>query len=111
MRDAEVAGPGRVHIGGRMFAVTRMAPIAAGEQVTLSVRPEHVRLLPGGNGDGSLEGTVAFVRDLSTNVEVSLDCDVQRVIGSVMPAEWRPLPGDGRVRVGLAADGCRVLRD
>ena len=108
--DAEIADPGSVRVGTSVFAVTRMPPVTPGEKVTLSVRPEHIRLMPGGNSSGGLDGTVTFVRDLGTNVEVHVDCDGQRVIGSVMPTEWRPLPGDGRVRVGLAPDGCSVLR-
>ena len=107
--DAEVLDRGMVRVGGQAFAVTRMPGGASpGERVTLSVRPEHVRLMPGSQ-DGALDGRVTFVRDLGTNVEVHLDCDGHTVIGSLPPSDWRPLPDDGRVRVGLAADGCTVL--
>ena len=106
--DAEVMGAGMVRVGGQAFAVTKMPPAAPGERVTLSVRPEHVRLMPGSQ-DGALDGRVTFVRDLGTTVEVHLDCDGQTIVGSLPPTDWRPLPGDGRVRVGLTADGCTVL--
>jgi putative spermidine/putrescine transport system ATP-binding protein len=109
--DAEVECPASVRVGGRVVAVGRMPGAACvGEKVTLSVRPEHVRLLPDTAGQDGIDGSVTFVRDLGSSVEVHLDCEGRRVIGSLSPADWRPLPADGRVRVGLAPDGCTVLR-
>ena len=106
--DAEVAGPDCVRVQGSRVAVARM-PEAASGRVTLSVRPEHVRLLPGHGPEGAFDGRVTFVRDVGTTVEVHVDCAGQRIVGSYGPSDWTPLPADGQVRVALAPEGCTVL--
>ncbi len=108
--EAEVAGPDAVRVHGRTLTVARLpGPAKPGDRVTLSVRPEHVRLLPHGGDDRGLEARITFVRDLGTNVEVHVDCGGDRIVGSLTPADWVAPPADGLVRIGLAPEGCTVL--
>jgi len=113
--DAEVVGPNAVRVHGRTLAVGHMRGAArAGERVTLSVRPEHVRVLPraavGSDDRGeALDARVTFVRDLGTNVEVHMECGGDRIVGSLAPADWPASTADGLVRIGLVPDGCTVL--
>ncbi len=113
--DAEVVGPHAVRVRGTTLSVGHMRGSArTGERVTLSVRPEHVRVLPAaaaGSDDraGALDARVTFVRDLGTNVEVHMECGGERIVGSLSPADWRGSTADGAVRIGLVADSCTVL--
>ena len=113
--EAEVLGPHAVRVQGRTLAVAHGTGSArAGDRVTLSVRPEHIRVLPPGgagseDGEESLDARITFVRDLGTNVEVHMECGGKRIIGSLPPSDWRAEADGGRVRIGLQPDGCTVL--
>ena len=81
-----------------------------GSPVTVSVRPEEVRVVADGEpGANRLTGTVAFIRDVGQSVEVYVDCGDTRITCHVPPKD-RPDAGQGaRVAVELPAEACVVL--
>jgi len=58
---------------------------AAREGQMLSVRPEDIILTP--PGDGTLSGTVAFVRDLGATIETFIDIDGHRLVAASAPRD------------------------
>ena len=59
---------------------------AAGAEATLSVRPEEISVVPGPReGDNTLQGTVTFVRDVGSSVEIYLECDGVQIVSQSTP--------------------------
>ncbi len=107
-----VADGGAVEVGGgrriRVEALPRQA--ARGDAITLSVRPEEVRVRPGGEaGENRLTGTVGFIRELGASVEITVRCDSVDILAVTTPRE-RPRADVGdEVSVELPAAACVVL--
>jgi putative spermidine/putrescine transport system ATP-binding protein len=83
-----------VYRGGRQVAVSGMAlnvdvipaGIASGSEVTISIRPEDISVMAGAQaGENMLPGTVTFVRDVGSSVEVYLDCNGIQIISQSTP--------------------------
>jgi len=74
---------------------------------TLSVRPEDIHLLS--VGEGTVEGTVAFIRDLGATVETFVDVDGHQVMASCSPRERRPLQVGDKVGVSFDKGASVVL--
>ncbi len=110
--SARVAGERRVTIGERVFEVPELPEGAAeNDEVTVSIRPEDVHVLPAGNqGANRLEGRVTFVRDVGASVEAFVDCAGITVVSISAPKD-RPevRQGDAAV-VELPAEACVVVR-
>ena len=85
-----------------------MAPAA---NVTVSVRPEEIHVLPGvEQGDNRLSGRVAFVRDVGSSVEIYLDCSGLQIVSQSTP-KGRPAVKQGdRATAVLPPAACVVLR-
>jgi putative spermidine/putrescine transport system ATP-binding protein len=107
-----------VYRGGRQVAVSGMAlnvdvipaGIASGSEVTISVRPEDVFVQAGAQtGENTLPGTVTFVRDVGSSVEIYLDCNGIQIISQSTP-QGRPAvrQGDAAAAV-LSPAACVVL--
>ncbi|MDZ7840559.1 MAG: ABC transporter ATP-binding protein [Gammaproteobacteria bacterium] len=109
--SAEVVNESRVTVKGHELRASRMPDgLSAGAPVTLSVRPEDVRLLPGEQeGENRLTGEIEFVRDVGQSVELYVDCAGTRIMSHMTPRE-RPEVGRGDlVTVELPAAACVVL--
>jgi len=110
---ARVAGPGQVAVGDRSLAASAMpAGLDRGRDVTLSVRPEDVHVLPAdAKAENLLPGKVVFLRDVGANVETYLDCAGVTVISVATPKERPDLHQGDRVAVQLPAAACVVLAE
>jgi putative spermidine/putrescine transport system ATP-binding protein len=104
--------------GGRQVAVSGMAlnvdvipaGLSPGREVTLSVRPEDIFVQAGTQtGENTLQGTVTFVRDVGSSVEIYLDCNGIQIISQSTP-KGRPAvrQGDSATAV-LPSSACVVL--
>lgn len=84
--------------------------VNAGTEITISVRPEDISVLPGAReGENSIEGVVTFVRDVGSSVEIYLDCGGFQLISQSTP-KGRPeiAQGDAATAV-LPPSACVVL--
>jgi putative spermidine/putrescine transport system ATP-binding protein len=105
-------GAREVNIGDRHLVVEKMPEgISAGTPVTVSVRPEDIHVLPGAEkGDNRLHGTISFIRDVGSNVEIYLNCNGLQIISQSTP-KGRPAvkQGDEATAI-LPAGSCVVLK-
>lgn len=98
---ATVAGAGAVTVLGQQLSMR--VPEGATGEVTLSVRPEDVRLHTEAPAGPALEGRVSFVRDLGRTVEtfVTVAGNELSVLGAPALAEgtavWLEVPEDAGV--------------
>ncbi len=85
--------------------------LTSGMPVTVSVRPEDIFVLPGiEKGDNRLHGTVSFIRDVGSSVEIYLNCNGIHIISQTTP-KGRPAVQQGdNATVVLPADACVVLK-
>jgi putative spermidine/putrescine transport system ATP-binding protein len=103
--------PTHVEVHGKPMRIERApAGFAAGSKVSLSVRPEEVHIRPAGEpGENRLAGTVSFIRDLGSSVEITAQCDELEVLAVTTPRE-RPQAAVGEpVTVELPVVACVVL--
>jgi putative spermidine/putrescine transport system ATP-binding protein len=85
--------------------------VTTGTAVTVSVRPEDIHIVPGAEKVGNhLHGTVSFIRDVGSNVEIYIDCNGLQIISQSTP-KGRPdvKQGDEATAV-LPAAACIVLK-
>src|SRR3954451_3089934 len=77
-----VIDPTHVEVHGSRMRIERApAGFTVGSKVSLSVRPEEVHVRPAGEpGENRLAGTVSFVRDLGSSVEITAQCDELEVL-------------------------------
>jgi putative spermidine/putrescine transport system ATP-binding protein len=83
-----VCGSGRqVTVSGKILNVEALpAGVAAGREVSISIRPEDIFVLAGAReGENHLQGVVAFVRDTGSSVEIYLDCNGFQIISQSTP--------------------------
>jgi putative spermidine/putrescine transport system ATP-binding protein len=80
-------------------------------QVTVSIRPEEVHVLPGiEEGDNRMSGQVSFVRDVGSSVEIYLDCQGLQIVSQSTP-KGRPAVTQGdQATAVLPSTACVVLR-
>lgn len=85
--------------------------ISPGTPVAVSVRPEDILVLPGvEEGDNRLQGTVTFIRDVGSSVEIYLDCGGIQIISQSTP-KGRPAVRQGdTATVVLPPAACVVLK-
>jgi putative spermidine/putrescine transport system ATP-binding protein len=85
--------------------------VTLGTEVTLSVRPEDIFVVPGSQeGENSLQGRVTFVRDVGSIVEIYLDCQGIQIISQSTP-KGRPAVKEGDTATAvLPSSACVVLK-
>ncbi len=105
-------GDREVKIGDQHLVVGKMPEgVSDGTSVTVSVRPEDIHVLPGAEkGDNRLQGTVSFIRDVGSSVEIYLDCNGLQILSQSTP-KGRPdvKQGDEATAI-LPAACCSVLK-
>ena len=107
---AEVLDRSHVRLCGRVLEVEPVpGSLRSGDQVTLSIRPENVRILPHSERAGTLPGRITFVRDVGATVELRVDCDGHEIIGTAGPSDWSGPASGGQVSVELPAASCSLL--
>jgi len=102
----------------RLGTTTIQAPVPPsarrGDPVTLSVRPEDLRLhasqAPVPN---ALPGRITCVRDVGNEIELRVTCDSGELIARLMPSVWERLRDDlestDEIALQLPGDRCCVL--
>lgn len=107
-----LSGDRQVRVFGVSLRVeTVPEEIAVGREVTISVRPEDISILPGiQEGENRLQGRVTFVRDVGSIVEIYLDCKGFQIISQSTP-KARPAVREGEMATAvLPPSACVVLR-
>lgn len=108
-----------VYTGGHLVSVgdisirTNEIPhdVTSGTDVVISIRPENIDILPGKKpGPNQVPGTVAFVRDVGSNVEVYLDCGDLRITSSFTPKAKPDLKQGQDATAVLPSESCVVLK-
>jgi putative spermidine/putrescine transport system ATP-binding protein len=108
--QAQVLDGEHVRVLGRVLQVAPLpAGIACGDAVTLSLRPEDIRVLPAGRLAGeSLPGRLRFARPVGERVELRIDCEGQEIVSTALAADW-PVMAGGPVDVELVSGAGTVL--
>jgi putative spermidine/putrescine transport system ATP-binding protein len=103
--------PAQGHVGSVTLRLGNVpAGLAEGAGIKLSVRPEEVHVRPAGEtGENRLPGTVSFIRDLGSSVEIRLRCFDQELLAVTTPRERPEARVGDSVAVELPADAIVVL--
>jgi len=98
---------------GESIITTSPAPALpkTGDRVTVCARPESTLISRPVAGSAAPSGTVTFVRDLGSSVEVFLESGGRQVIASLAPAAWAELEGAGEFSISFAPGSVTVLED
>jgi putative spermidine/putrescine transport system ATP-binding protein len=110
--DGVVADDRHIRLGSNLIAADTMpASLRHGDDVTLSIRPESIRVTSrkGADDSNALPGRITFVRDVGGHIELRIDCEGRELIGMAMPAEWAGISTSEAVSVHLPADACTIL--
>jgi len=106
------SGSGQVTVSGNTLRIETMPEgVTVGREVTLSVRPEDISVLPGAQeGENSLQGRITFIRDVGSIVEIYLDCKGFQIISQSTP-KARPAVREGDTATAvLSPSACVVLK-
>jgi putative spermidine/putrescine transport system ATP-binding protein len=109
--DAVVVDRRHVRLGNSVTETGAMpAHLRDGDAVTISVRPENVRIVRNGEDTANaLYGRVGFVRDVGDHIELRIDYQGRELICIAAPAEWAGIAVDEQVAVHLPIDACTIL--
>jgi len=105
------SGNRQVSISGKTIRTEAMPEnVQAGNEITLSVRPEDIYVVAGApEGANHLPGRVTFVRDVGSSVEIYLDCSGFQIISQSTPKS-RPAVRQGDTATAfLPPAACVVL--
>jgi len=106
------SGSGQVAVSGKTLKIEAMPEgVTMGSEVTISVRPEEISILPGPReAENTLQGRVTFVRDMGSIVEIYLDCKELKIISQSTP-KGRPTVREGDTATAvLPPSACVVLK-
>jgi putative spermidine/putrescine transport system ATP-binding protein len=103
-------GDREVKIGDQHLVVEKMPEgVSEGTSVTVSVRPEDIHVLPGAEkGDNRLHGTVSFIRDVGSNVEIYLNCNGLQITSQSTP-KGRPDVKQGDEATAILPAACCIV--
>jgi putative spermidine/putrescine transport system ATP-binding protein len=111
----EAAGCDRVRLGGRVIRVAADASLTAGQAMSLSIRPEDIRVRPEGaaapleDGDQALPAKILSVRDMGSTIEARVDCEGHVFLSIMPPRDGAGLAAGQTARLLLATEACRVI--
>ena len=110
--EGTCSGDGGIKIGAERLIVDELAEgFSAGTSVTVSIRPEDIHVLPGvKKGDNRLQGTVSFIRDVGSSVEIYLNCNGIQIVSQSTPKGRPPVRQGDPATVVLPAAACVVLK-
>jgi len=105
-------GSPKIKVGGFHLMVEDLPKgLSPGAPVTVSVRPEDIIVLPGTEKeDNRLHGTVTFIRDVGSSVEIYLNCDGVQIISQSTPKGRPEVKQGDKATAVLPADACVVLK-
>jgi putative spermidine/putrescine transport system ATP-binding protein len=111
----DVVGCDRVRLGERVIRVTTDSPLAPGGPMSLSIRPEDIRVAPAGpddapgGGDQALPARILSVRDMGSTIEARLTCEGHVFLSIMTPRDGAGLAAGQEARLLLAPEACRVI--
>jgi putative spermidine/putrescine transport system ATP-binding protein len=110
--EGTCSGDGEIKIGTERLIVEESAEgLSAGTSVTVSIRPEDIHVLPGiEKGGNRLQGTVSFIRDVGSSVEIYLNCNGIQIVSQSTPKGRPPVKQGDQATVVLPAAACVVLK-
>jgi putative spermidine/putrescine transport system ATP-binding protein len=110
--DGTCSGSREVTVSGARLVISEMpGGMIPDTKVTVSVRPEEVHVLPGfEEGDNRLHGSVSFVRDVGSSVEIYLDCSGLQIVSQSTPKERPEVKQGDQATAVLPPSACVVLR-
>jgi putative spermidine/putrescine transport system ATP-binding protein len=105
-------GSREINIGKTRVKVNEMPDnLTSGDQVTVSVRPEDILVVPGvEREDNRLHGTVSFIRDVGSSVEIYLNCNGLQVISQSTPKGRPQVRAGDEATAVLPPAACVVLK-
>jgi putative spermidine/putrescine transport system ATP-binding protein len=106
------SGSNEVTIGETSLVLEELPEnFSSGTPVTVSVRPEDIHIVPGvEEGNNRLHGSVSFIRDVGSSVEIYIDCNGIQIISQSTP-KGRPAVRQGDMAtVLLPQAACVVLK-
>jgi putative spermidine/putrescine transport system ATP-binding protein len=108
--SGKVSAGNEVTVADVPIKVNAGGTLESGAEVTFSVRPEEVHVLPADQrGENRVPGEITFIRDLGASVEISLDCSGVSVLAITTPKE-RPRAQVGeRAMIELPPSACIAL--
>jgi len=107
-----LSGPDRVDFQGGGLVVEPPEGVAAGTEVTISIRPEEVVVEPGERqGENLVTGRVMFVRDTGSRVEIHLkaESDGTDIVSMSTPKDRPDVRQGDLVTAELPSAACVVL--
>lgn len=110
--EGSCSGASEIAIGQTRLSVDELPEnLSPGAPVTVSVRPEDILVLPGIEAaKNGLHGTVSFIRDVGSSVEIYLNCNGVQIVSQSTPKS-RPQVNQGdQATVVLPAAACVVLK-
>jgi putative spermidine/putrescine transport system ATP-binding protein len=110
--DGTCSGAREVIVGGTCLEIAEIPDgIPVDTQVTVSIRPEEVHVLPGiHEGANRVHGRVSFVRDVGSSVEIYLDASELQIVSQSTPKGRPPVKQGDKATAVLPAAACVVLR-
>jgi putative spermidine/putrescine transport system ATP-binding protein len=85
------------------------AGLETGSTVTLSVRPEDVRIERTDKANGALSGAITFIRDVGATIEAHIDCGGREFVSVMAPRDWPGASVHDLVTLELPPTACVVL--
>ncbi len=110
--DGLVVDRRHVRLGCKLIETdTIPAHLADGDAVTLSVRPESVRVSRAdmAGSCNALTGRIGFVRDVGGHIELRIDSECGEMIATLPPADWADIGTGEAIAIHLPPDACKVL--
>jgi len=105
-------GPREVTVGKTCLEIAEMPDgMPQDTKVTVSIRPEEVHVLPGiQRGENRLYGSVSFIRDIGSSVEIYMDCNGFQIVSQSTPKGRPPIKQGDQATAVLPPAACVVLR-
>lgn len=109
--EARVLDRQHLELWGKVLAVDPLpGGLRAGDAVTMSVRPEDIRVLPGDcMAPNTLPGRISFAREVAGRVEIRIECAGREIVGAASPADWARVTNSGAVTVQFPPSAATVL--
>lgn len=109
--EGAVADSKHLRLRDRIIEVdTLPAELSEGEDITISVRPENVRITQHHTPPhDALSGRIAFVRDFGGNLELRIDCEGTEIIAVMPRGDWTKISASEPVSIRFAPNACTVL--
>ena len=111
--EGSCSGECEVRIGQTHLVVDDMPEkITPGMPITVSVRPEDIIVIPGieEKEANRLHGTVSFIRDVGSNVEIYINCNGVQIISQSTPKGRPDVRQGDKVTAILPSAACVVLK-